>query len=215
MAFEPTHVVPQDGVQAWSTPDGSQPPAANLGAGTELRVVEEQGQWTHVEASNGWRGWVDGSRLAQRQPAGAPPPPPGSPAPPSPPGAAPAPTMPGVTGELGKPRSIGISILLAIVTLGIYAFVWTYKTHKEIKTHSGLGVGGPIGLVIYILIGIVTPFLIASEVRQMYQQTGWEAPVQGITGLWILLPIVGPFVWFFKVQGALNDLWVAKGAPRP
>ena len=45
-------------------------------------------------------------------------------------------------GPLGKPRGIGVCILLAIVTLGIYTFVWTWKTHDEIKSHSGIGVGG-------------------------------------------------------------------------
>jgi hypothetical protein len=33
-----------------------------------------------------------------------------------------------------------------------------------------------------------------------------------MVGLWFLLPIVGHFVWYFKVQAALNDLWVSKGA---
>ena len=49
----------------------------------------------------------------------------------------------------GNTRSIGLSILWAILTLGIYTFVWTYKTHEEIKRYSGNGVGGVIGFVIY------------------------------------------------------------------
>jgi hypothetical protein len=40
-----------------------------------------------------------------------------------------------------------------------------------------------------------------------------QPPVTGITGLWLLLPLVGAFVWFIKVQGALNRFWIAKGAP--
>ncbi len=36
--------------------------------------------------------------------------------------------------------------------------------------------------------------------------------MRGTTGLWLLLPIVGAFVWFFKVQGALNRYWEGKGA---
>ena len=40
-----------------------------------------------------------------------------------------------------------------------------------------------------------------------------SAPVRGITGLWVLLPIIGQFVWFIKVQGALNRYWESKGAP--
>lgn len=52
---------------------------------------------------------------------------------------------------MAQPRNIGTSILLAIVTLEIYTFVWTYKRHQEMKEHSGEGVGGVLSLVIYIL----------------------------------------------------------------
>ena len=49
----------------------------------------------------------------------------------------------------------------------------------------------------------------------MYEQAGQTSPVSGKTGLWYLpgmFIIVGPFVWFVKVQGALNRYWHAKGA---
>lgn len=118
-------------------------------------------------------------------------------------------------GALGTPRSIGKSILLAVVTLGIYTLVWTYKTHQELKSHSGEGVGGVIGLVIYILISPVTYFVVPSEIRKTCEQNGGTSPVRGIMGLWILLPLIGPIVWFVKVQGALNGYWVSKGASQP
>jgi len=115
-------------------------------------------------------------------------------------------------GELGHTRSIGLSILYAIITLGIYALVWVYKTHNEIKRYSGNGVGGVVGLVIYLVIGPVTFFVLPSEVRYMYEDLdGGTSPVRGITGLWILLPLLGPIIWFVKVQGALNRYWVSKG----
>ena len=114
--------------------------------------------------------------------------------------------------ELGNVRSIGLSILWAFLTLGIYTFVWTYKTHNEIKRYSGNGVGGVLGLVIYILISPVTYFVVPSEIRALYERDGITSPVRGVTGLWLLLPLVGPFVWFVKVQGALNAFWRSKGA---
>ncbi len=117
----------------------------------------------------------------------------------------------GNTGPLGKPRSIGLSILLFIVTLGIYGIYWVYKTHEEIKQHSGVGVGGVVGLVIYIVVGIVSLFVIPSEIRQMYEKDGRESPVRGTTGLWNLLLIIGTVIWFVKVQGALNRYWESKG----
>jgi len=115
-------------------------------------------------------------------------------------------------GQPGETRSIGKSILLAIVTLGIYGIYWTYKTQDEIKRYSGNGVGGVLGLVIYLVISPVTFFVVPSEVRYMYEDLdGGTSPVRGTTGLWILLPFAGPIVWFVKVQGALNRYWESKG----
>ena len=65
-------------------------------------------------------------------------------------------TQVSTTGALGHPRGIGFAILLAIVTLGIYTLYWVFKTQDEVKEHSGIGVGGVVGLVIYILISPVT-----------------------------------------------------------
>jgi hypothetical protein len=119
-------------------------------------------------------------------------------------------------GPLGNTRSIGLSILWFILTLSIYGIIWTYKTQEEVKRYSGNGIGGVLGLVVYILIPPVTFFIVPSEVRYMYEDLdGQKSPVRGVTGLWFLLPIIGNFVWFVKVQGALNRYWESKGAPAP
>jgi hypothetical protein len=119
-------------------------------------------------------------------------------------------------GRAGNTRSIPLSILWAVLTLGIYTFIWTYKTHDEIKRYSGNGVGGVLGLVIYILISPVTFFVVPSEVRHMYEDLdGGHSPVRGIYGLWFLLPLIGGLIWFIQVQGALNRYWQGKGAPPP
>jgi Domain of unknown function (DUF4234) len=119
-------------------------------------------------------------------------------------------------GPVGNTRSIGLSILWFVLTLSIYGFIWVYKTQEEIKRYSGNGVGGVLGLVIYILISPVTFFLVPSEVRYMYEDLDREAsPVRGIHGLWFLLPLIGSLIWFIRVQGALNRYWESKGAPPP
>lgn len=122
-------------------------------------------------------------------------------------------TQASTSGPLGQPRGIGFCILMAIITLGIYTLYWVYKTQEEVKEHSGQGVGGVLGLVIYIVVSVVTWFLVPSEVGKMYKLDGREAPFSGWTGLWLLLPIVGAFVWFIKIQGALNRYWESKAAP--
>jgi Domain of unknown function (DUF4234) len=118
-------------------------------------------------------------------------------------------------GPVGNTRSIGLSILWAVLTLGIYTIIWTYKTQEEMKRYSGQGVGGVLGLVIYILLAPVTFFIVPSEVRYMYEDLdGEKSPVSGIYGLWFLLPLIGGLIWFIQVQGALNRYWESKGAPR-
>lgn len=117
---------------------------------------------------------------------------------------------------IGKIRGTGTCILLSIVTLGIYTWVWYYKTHDEMKRHSGQGVGGGIALILAIFVGIVMPFLTASEVGGLYERSGKQKPVGGATGLWYILLawafFIGPIVWFVKVNGALNSYWRSLGA---
>jgi len=119
-------------------------------------------------------------------------------------------------GPVGQTRSIGLSILWAVLTVGIYCIIWTYKTQEEVKRYSGNGIGGVLGLVIYILLSPVTFFVVPSEVRYMYEDLdGQRSPVRGIHGLWFLLPLIGHIIWFVQVQGALNRYWESKGATPP
>ena len=119
-------------------------------------------------------------------------------------------TQASTTGPLGHPRGIAFAIIISIITLGIYTLYWVFKTQDEVKEHSGIGVGGVLGLVIYIVVSPITWFLIPSEVGKMYTADGRTAPFTGWTGLWLLLPPIGMFVWFIKIQGALNRYWESK-----
>jgi hypothetical protein len=121
----------------------------------------------------------------------------------------------GNTGPVGQPRGIGFGILLFIVTLGFYGWYWAFKTHDEMKRHTGEGVGAVIGLVLWILLGVVSAFVIPSEVGKMYEKDGRQPPVTGWTGLWLVpgaILIVPAIVWFVKVQRALNQYWAAKAS---
>ena len=123
--------------------------------------------------------------------------------------------VPSATGPLGRPRGIGFGILLFIVTLSFYGWYWAFKTQEEMKQHTGDGLGGVLGLVIWILIAAVSAFVIPSEVGNMYRKGGREPPVNGWTGLWLFpfgFLIVTAIVWFVKTQGALNRYWESKGA---
>ena len=113
--------------------------------------------------------------------------------------------MPGIR------RSIGLTILLSIVTCGIWTWVWSYKNGEELKRFRHDGIGGVGYLFITIFISPVTMFLMANEVEKGYQESGRQSPVSTLLGLWFLLPIIGSFVWYIKMQHALNDLWTMHG----
>ncbi|HEY0948608.1 DUF4234 domain-containing protein [Nocardioides sp.] len=119
-------------------------------------------------------------------------------------------------GPIGEVRSTGTCILLTIVTLGFYSWYWYYKTHDEMKRHTGEGIGGAVALILAIFVGIVNPFLSSNEVGKLYQRRGQQAPVTAITGLWFLLLgwffLVGAIVWFVKTNNALNEYWKSVGA---
>ena len=76
------------------------------------------------------------------------------------------------TRPVGQPRGIGFGILLFIVTLGFYGWYWVYQTEEEMKQHTGDGLGGVLGLVIWILLSPVMAFVIPSEVGKMYEKAG-------------------------------------------
>jgi len=118
-------------------------------------------------------------------------------------------------GQVGQIRPTGITVLLYLVTLGIYGFVYYYKTHEEIKIHSGQGLGGTVALLLAIFVGAASPFLLSSEVGGLYARRGQTQPVSALTGLWVfpgIFILVGPFIWFAKTNGALNDYWRSLGA---
>jgi hypothetical protein len=122
-------------------------------------------------------------------------------------------------GSAGKVRGTGVSILLFIVTLGIYGWVWYYSVHEEMKRHKGGdGLGGALALVLAIFVGIVMPYITSAEVGELYERRGQPKPVSALTGLWsfpgIFLFFIGPIVWFVKTNGALNRYWESLGATR-
>ena len=108
--------------------------------------------------------------------------------------------------------STGLTILLMIVTVGIWGFFWTYRTSEDLKRYNGDGLGGVLGVVLYFLLAVILMFTIPNEIDHMYKRAGRESPVSAIWGLWFLLPIIGNIVWYVKVQRSLNDFWLSAGS---
>jgi hypothetical protein len=114
----------------------------------------------------------------------------------------------------GAYYSVGLTILLMVVTLGIWGFFWTWRTSEDLKKYNGDGLGGGVALVIYIFVSPVLMFTIPNEIKNMYERDGRPSPISAVWGLWFLLPLIGNIVWYVKVQGALNEFWNSKGAAR-
>ncbi len=115
------------------------------------------------------------------------------------------------SGPLGQPRGVGFAIVMTLITLGIYAIYWTYKTYNELKDHRGDGVNGWIGILFALF--LVGYFILPSYVGRMYRDDGdSNPPISGWSGLWVLVPYVGGLIWLYKVQSSLNDYWRRKGA---
>lgn len=116
---------------------------------------------------------------------------------------------------IGKVRSTGLAMFLYVITLGIYGLYWYYCVHKELKEHTGTGLGGPLALILAFFVAIVMPFITASEVGELYARSGQAKPVSGLTGLWVFpgyFLIFLPIVWFVKTNDAINGYWRALGA---
>jgi hypothetical protein len=109
-------------------------------------------------------------------------------------------------GPPGQIRGTGVTVLLCLVTFGIYSYVYNYKVHDEIKRHSGLGLGGGIALLLTFVAGVAMPFLTPNEVGGLYSRRGEKPPVRAWTGLWVIGPALVGYVVLFAVL-------VANGTP--
>ncbi|MDQ3469868.1 MAG: DUF4234 domain-containing protein [Actinomycetota bacterium] len=103
-------------------------------------------------------------------------------------------------------------ILLTIVTLGVWGAIWSYRTNEDLQRDNGEGLGGVLAVVIYLLLSPVLMFTIPNEIDKMYQRDGRKSPESALLGLWFLLPLIGEIIWYLKVQRALNQFWISKGA---
>ena len=114
-------------------------------------------------------------------------------------------------GPPGQIRNWGTVAILTIITCGIYGIFWQYYVFRDNKEHSGDGVGGGVAVIFAIFISVVNIFLLPAEIGNIYAKAGQEKPVSGPTGFWCLIPIVGWFIWLYKVQTAINTRWEQMG----
>jgi hypothetical protein len=107
---------------------------------------------------------------------------------------------------------VGLTILLTIVTFGIWGIFWTYRNSEDLKRYNRDGLGGAIGVLLYLVFAVALMFTIPHEIEEMYRRDGRQSPVSTLLGLWFLLPLIGNIIWYLKVQRALNEFWQSKGS---
>ncbi|MGI9623240.1 MAG: DUF4234 domain-containing protein [Acidimicrobiales bacterium] len=117
-------------------------------------------------------------------------------------------------GPIGKPRSTGLTILVSIVTFGIWTLVWSYWNGEELKGYRNDGLGGIVFLIFTFFFFPITMFVMANEVEQMYKEEGEDPLITTLWGLWFLLPVIGQIIWYVRIQRAINEFWQARGGTR-
>ena len=136
-------------------------------------------------------------------------------------------TMPPMGGQMSSPMGGGIIpygtprnplmvFIFMILTLGIYGLYWQYQIAEDNKNVSGVGPGGLMHILLMFIpfINIYRMVMLTAETGDMQMLNGVPKTVSGSTFFWIFLPFVGGLVWLWKLQGAVNNMWYAKGAPR-
>jgi Domain of unknown function (DUF4234) len=115
----------------------------------------------------------------------------------------------GAKGAVGQARNPDSVFWLSLLTCGIYGLYWDYLTFDELKNYNGDGLG-PIGVVLcWLFVGY---FILITEIQKMYEADGKQSPLEPIEAVWLFVPIYGLWRYLHKVQAALNDFWVSKGA---
>jgi len=109
----------------------------------------------------------------------------------------------------GKIRSPGLVLIFFTATVGLYSLIYHFFLLKELKDWRGKGLSPYIYFIFPISI-IILPWLIPFYIGKMYEEDGQDKPVSGITGFWIMVPLIGFFIWIFKIQNKLNYFWSYK-----
>ena len=107
----------------------------------------------------------------------------------------------------GRPRSVGISMLLFVATLGCYGGVWAYLVHEELRADTARGPRGLVAACLWCFAFPLLAFTLPVEIDWACRARRVPCRVGASTGLLVLLPVAGWIAWFVTVQRALNEYW--------
>ena len=94
-----------------------------------------------------------------------------------------------------KQGSLGLQVVLAVVTLGLYTLYWTYSTASQLNNGTNRGLIPLLGLI--PLVNIAAFWQIANAAEAVTDQSKIV--------LFVLFIFVPPLSWFW-VQSGINDV---------
>ena len=117
-----------------------------------------------------------------------------------------------MNGYIGKSRSGLVTLLLGVVTCGIYSLYWYYQVMEDINRASGEmrinSVGWLIGSIVCFPLFWVVLYKVDRELARLSAEEGVYYKENFI--LWLLLSIlmgIGPIVAVFQICGGYNQIW--------
>lgn len=134
----------------------------------------------------------------------------------SPAGPAPAAALPANAGPLGETRDVIVTMILIVVTCGIYWFIWMYKTANDINQHGGRETLNPtLDLVLCLVTcgiwSIVVGYKYAQALYAMQTAEGVQASDHSsaclLLGLLAIIGVPGGLIVPMILQGELNRHW--------
>lgn len=113
---------------------------------------------------------------------------------------------------MGRIRNVVLHGVLAILTLGLYFFVWWTQLGMELRKHRGRG-AHPIGLlVLFLLVPVLgwffAVFISAVQVRSVQRHADADQNTSPwYPALWSLVPVVGWAIAAGLLQSGANEAW--------
>jgi hypothetical protein len=109
---------------------------------------------------------------------------------------------------MGKKRSPVAVLLLSIITLGIYFFVWYYKTNEELKAVSGQPFSSLLWTLMFLLplIGLISVWKLGAHLEAAERKKGLTPRSGVVTFLLLAIPLVN-IVGLPMTQAEINKVW--------
>lgn len=114
---------------------------------------------------------------------------------------------------VGQTRNVWKSLVLYLVTFGVWRRVWLHRVNKELDGHEALGLRHNLNVVLLCL-PVIGPSIVtaqtAARTRRMLTGSGLRYGPAWLVYLATWVPILGNVFFISWEQGRLNRFWAAE-----